>query len=127
MAKQVAIVTLLFCCSSYALHAEPDNNKSSKRIEVYALSQSYWDTQYGDTLGKITHYLLPNNPAKRETLMQDILRLNPTAFINGDPAKLLSGKRLWLPGYIKQADSIADPTRTTVETYSWGNIKRAKD
>jgi len=132
LAKQVVIMILLFCSSASALHADSgyaraDNNKSSKRIEVYALSQSYWDTQYGDTLSKITHYLLPNNPTKRGALKQDILHLNPTAFINGDPAKLLSGKRLWLPGYVKQADSTADPTRTTVETYSWGNIKRPKN
>jgi hypothetical protein len=54
----------------------------SKRIEVYSLSQNYWDTRYGDTLGDIVHHLLPNNPAKREALKQDIVHLNPQAFIN---------------------------------------------
>ena len=110
------------CNVSYVI-AEPQ----SKRIEVYSLSQNYWDTQYGDTLGDISHHLLPNNPSKRETLRQDILHLNPQAFINGDPARLLADKRLWLPGYMKQADSKADPRTTTVERYSWGNIKRAKN
>ncbi|NOQ88731.1 MAG: hypothetical protein GQ550_07385, partial [Gammaproteobacteria bacterium] len=91
-----------------------------------SLSQHYWDVQYGDTLGGIAHHLLPNNPMKREALQQDILHLNPNAFINAQPEKLLAGRRLWLPGYMKQADSRADPATTIVETYSWGNIKRPK-
>ena len=108
-----------------------DNNPeakltNSKRIEVYSLSQNYWDVQYGDTLGTIAHHLLPNNPLKREALQQDILHLNPDAFTGGQPEKLLAGKRLWLPGYVKQADSRANPATTTVESYSWGNIKRPK-
>jgi Tfp pilus assembly protein FimV len=107
--------------------AATEEASTSKRIEVYSLSQNYWDTQHGDTLGDIVHHLLPNNPSKRAALQQDILHLNPDAFIGGDPGKLLAGKRLWLPGYMKQADSIADPSTTTVETYSWGNIKRQRD
>ncbi|MBT8119182.1 MAG: hypothetical protein KJN89_05640 [Gammaproteobacteria bacterium] len=103
-----------------------DSNPASKRIEVYSLSQNYWDTQYGDTLSGIAQHLLPNNPRKRAALQQDILHLNPDAFVGGDPAMLLAGKRLWLPGYMKQADSSADPSTTIVETYSWGNIKRQR-
>lgn len=101
--------------------------KSSKRIEVYSLSQNYWDTQYGDTLGGIVLHLLPNNPAKHEALKQDIVQLNPQAFIAGDAEKLLANKRLWLPGYMKQADSRIDPATTIVERYSWGNIKRPRE
>ncbi len=118
------IFVLLLCTVSASLHA---GQTKSKRIEVYSLSQNYWDVQYGDTLSSIAHHLLPNNPAKRETLQQDILHLNPNAFIAGQPEKLLAGRRLWLPGYMKQADSKVDPTTTTVETYSWGNIKRPKN
>ena len=99
---------------------------NSKRIEVYSLSQNYWDIQYGDTLGEIVLHLLPHSPAKHETLKQDIAHLNPHAFISGNPEKLLANKRLWLPGYIKQEDSKMNPATMTVETYSWGNIKRPK-
>ena len=127
------LVLTITVCSGLLWHsAVPayDNNSStvteSKRIEVYSLSQNYWDVQYGDTLGSIAHHLLPNNPLKREALQQDILHLNPKAFINGQPEKLLAGKRLWLPGYIKQADSKTNPSTMDVETYSWGNIKRPK-
>jgi len=114
----------LLCSMSTALFAA---QTTSKRIEVYSLSQNYWDVQHGDTLSSIAHHLLPNNPAKREALQQDILHLNPSAFIAGQPEKLLAGKRLWLPGYMKQADSKVDPAATTVEVYSWGNIKRPKN
>lgn len=104
-----------------------DNPAVSKRIEVYALSQNYWDTQFGDTLSEIVAQLLPNNPSKHTALKRDIVNLNPNAFINADPARLLADKRLWLPGYMKQADTRTDPSSTTVESYSWGNIKRAKN
>jgi len=118
----LVFMSLLFN-SGTLLHA---GQQKSKRIEVYSLSQNYWDVRDGDTLSSIAHHLLPNNPAKREALQQDILHLNPHAFSNGLPEKLLAGKRLWLPGYMKQADSKVDPATTTVETYSWGNIKRPK-
>jgi hypothetical protein len=123
----LGIFILCACTSNLSADIYNNNNSGSKRIEVYSLSQNYWDTQSGDTLSDIVHHLLPNNPSKRAALQQDILQLNPSAFIGDDPEKLLAGKRLWLPGYMKQADSIADPATTTVETYSWGNIKRQRD
>ncbi len=125
---------LLYLCgvlfSSYALAYDTSSEtrqSASKRIEVYALSQNYWDTRAGDSLSLIVQHLLPNNPGKRAALMQDILALNPAAFINGDINRMLADTRLWLPGYMKQADSKADPATTIVERYSWGNIKRPRD
>ncbi len=114
----------------YSIAAAYDSNSAaarteSKRIEVYSLSQNYWVAQYGDTLSEIVQQLLPNNPAKHAALQKDIVRLNPDAFINADGAQLIANKRLWLPGYMKQADTRPDPETTIVETYSWGNIKRA--
>ncbi len=117
--------TIVAIADSYNNNPEAKQT-NSKRIEVYSLSQYYWDTQYGDTLGEIALHLLPHNPAKHEALKQDIVHLNPHAFISGNPEKLLAHKRLWLPGYMKQADSKVDPATTTVETYSWGNIKRPR-
>ena len=99
----------------------------SKRVEVYALSQNYWDTQSGDTLGNIVLHLLPNNPSKHTRLKQDIVLLNPHAFIGGNPEHLLADKRLWLPVYMKQADTKTNPATTTVEQFSWGNIKRPRE
>ena len=128
-----AVTAYLFSASlSYSVAATYNNNSASmptesKRIEVYSLSQNYWDTQFGDTLGDIVLHLLPNNPSKHAALEQDIVQLNPHAFIGGDPSQLLANKRLWLPGYMKQADSKINPENTTVESYSWGNIKRQKN
>lgn len=122
------VVALFIALTSFTVHGEYSTERTqSKRIEVYSLSQNYWDVRYGDTLDEIVHHLLPYNPSKHASLQQDIIHLNPKAFISGDPARLLAGKRLWLPGYMKQADSKADPVTTSVETYSWGNIKRPKE
>ena len=121
------IIALLFFCSCFISAHADTGQQQSRRIEVYSLSQNYWDTQSGDTLGAIALQLLPNNPAKHEQLKQDIVQLNPDAFIGGDPDRLLTNKRLWLPGYMKQADTKADPDNTVVERYSWGNIKRPRD
>jgi len=98
----------------------------SKRVEVYSLSQHYWDTKSGETLGEIVRQLLPNNPRMRPELMADIISQNPDAFLNNDPDYLLANRRLWLPNRLAQTDSKADPQRTQVESFSWGNIKRPK-
>ncbi len=124
--RLVTAIFLAISSSSFLAHADTDFPES-KRIEVYSLSQNYWDTQAGDTLGKISRHLLPNNPSKRASLERDIVLLNPHAFINANPEKLLAGKRLWMPGYMKQADSKVNPATTAVERYSWGNIKRPKN
>ena len=126
--KQLVLTILLFCCSgAFALYADSDQNNASKRIEVYALTQNFWDVHINDTLSGIAFQLLPNNPSKQQALQQDILQLNPTAFINGDASRLIAGRRLWLPTYMKQADSKVNPKTTTIESYSWGNIKTQKD
>ena len=125
--KKYAIktLTLLMCCSFMASGVVAEQTQS-KRIEVYSLSQNYWDTHYGDTLGGIVFQLLPNNPSKHEVLKQDIVQLNTHAFIASNPEQLLADKRLWLPSYMKQADSRNNPATTVVEHYSWGNIKRPR-
>lgn len=97
-----------------------------KRIEVYALSQHYWDVRAGESLSEIAAALLPHNPGLQRALMQDILRMNPHAFIAHDPHRVLAGTRLFLPGELSRADSAVDPQHYTVESYSWGNVKRPK-
>lgn len=121
----IKIASLSLCGTCISSYAETGQTIST-RVEVYSLSQNYWDTQYGDTLSEIVLHLLPNNPSKHEVLKQDIVHLNPHAFINGNPAKLMARKRLQLPGYMKQADTRTNPTTTSVERFSWGNIKRPR-
>lgn len=127
------IILGFLMCSTFSPHVNANEaqaeykQQNSIRVEVYSLSQNYWDTQHGDTLGNIVRHLLPNNPARYQTLKQNIVHLNPHAFINGNPELLLADKRLWLPGYMKQADNKVNPTTTEVERYSWGNIKRPRN
>jgi Tfp pilus assembly protein FimV len=121
-ARIACIPALLAACllPCAASHAE------SKRIEVYPLSQHYVDTRAGDTLGEIAARLLPNNPRMQQKLMDDILRLNPDAFIERNPDQLLADTRLWLPNHLSKPDSRVDSSRHTVETFSWGNIKKPR-
>jgi Tfp pilus assembly protein FimV len=111
----IILITLTFCQNSLA---------ESKRVEVYSVSQNYWDTQYGETLGEIALQLLPNNPRMQQRLMQDIVALNPQAFPDSEPNKMQANTRLWLPGQTTQADTAVNKSRTHVESFAWGNIKR---
>jgi len=124
--NKTVFTTLMLIASSQSIVCADTRSSHSTRIEVYSLSQNYWDTQYGDTLSEIVLHLLPNNPAKYEALKKDIVKLNPTAFVAGDAEKLLANKRLWMPGYMKQADTKVNPATTRVESFSWGNIKRPR-
>lgn len=95
----------------------------STRIEVYPLSQNYWDIKTGDTLGDIVNTLLPDNVYLQQQLMRDIIALNPDVFPDGNPHRMLANKRLWLPNAL-QPDNTATPSGYVVETYQWGNIKK---
>ena len=98
----------------------------STRIEVYPLTQHYWDTQPGESLSGIIVQLLPHNPNMQQKLMADIVSQNPDAFQDSDADYMLANVRLWLPNHLTQTDSKVDPEKTRVESFSWGNIKRAK-
>ncbi len=95
----------------------------SKRVYVYPLTQHYWDVQPGETMADIAAALLPESSQHRQRLISEIVRLNPDAFIGGDPGRLLENQRLWLPNIITRPVS----TRTTkIEQFDWGYIKRPK-
>jgi len=96
----------------------------STRIEVYPLSQNYWDIKTGDTLGEIVNTLIPGNPYLQEKLMRDILSLNPQVFPGGNPNHMLAHKRLWLPNAVKQPNDSINASGYTIETYQWGSIKK---
>jgi ABC-type sugar transport system substrate-binding protein len=124
--KSALLLTTVLAALLVATGSMADTASGSKRIEVYSLSMNYWDTKYGESLSGIVQQLLPNNPSKQQALAQDIIQLNPNAFINGDADRMLANHRLKLPGYMTEPDSKVDPKAYTVETFSWGNIKRPK-
>ena len=98
----------------------------SKRIEVYPLSQHYWDTQAGDTLGEIASTLLPANHHLQQHLMREIISLNPEVFPDGEPARMIAGRRLWLPNAIKPPEKQSNTSDYIIESYQWGSIKKRK-
>ena len=111
------LVLAIFCLNGMAW-------ADTKRIEIYPLSQSYWDVKWGDTLGGIVDTLIPHNAYLQRQLMRDIIRLNPEAFPDGKPHRMLSNRRLWLPNAIKPQQDTARASDYRIETYQWGNIKR---
>lgn len=96
----------------------------STRIEVYPLSQNYWDIKTGDTLGEIVDTLIPGNTHLQEKLMRDILSLNPDVFPGGNPSHMLANKRLWLPNAMKQPNDPINSSGHSIETFQWGSIKK---
>jgi Tfp pilus assembly protein FimV len=95
----------------------------SKRIEVYELSQAYWDTQPGETLGEIVQTLMPDNQYLRAKLMREIVQLNPNAFINGDPGRMLANTRLFLPNSTVGTMQKSEEANYSVKQFQWGSIK----
>jgi Tfp pilus assembly protein FimV len=96
----------------------------STRIEVYPLSQNYWDVKPGDTLGEIVDTLIPDNVYLQEKLIRDILSLNPDVFPDGNPHRMLANKRLWLPNALTPPNQATGTSDYIVETYQWGSIRK---
>jgi Tfp pilus assembly protein FimV len=95
----------------------------SKRVHVYPMTQHYWDVQPGETMADIAAMLLPDSGMHRQKLINEIVRLNPDAFINGNPDRLQSNQRLWLPNTVTRPVSTRN---SKIERFDWGYIKRAK-
>ena len=98
----------------------------SKRIEVYSISQSFWDVTPGETLGDIVKQLLPDNPAMRKKLLNQIVELNPDAFSKSNPDNLKANVRLWLPNNAPAMQQVKDKNKYEVKSFSWGQVYKAK-
>lgn len=103
-----------------------DTSSKSKRIEVYTISQSFWDVKKRDTLSEIIKQLLPDNPKMREILSKEIIQLNPDAFINNNPDRLKAHIRLWLPNNSQIIHSKIDSEKYEVRSFSWGQAYKLK-
>lgn len=114
----------LVCTESLA-----DNSRTadiSKRIEVYSISQNYWDVIPGETLGEIVKQLLPDNQAKRDALLQQIVSLNPHAFADNQADKLRANVRLWLPNHSPIIRNSRNTKLYESQSFSWGQTYKAK-
>jgi len=121
--------SLLFLSSYYSVDLFANENMAyndSKRIEVYSVSQNFWDVRPGETLGEIVIKLLPHNAEKRESLSLKILSLNPDAFSHADPDKLRANIRLWLPSSTLGIEHKTHNSQYEVKSFSWGQVYRTK-
>lgn len=98
----------------------------SKRVEVYSISQNYWDVIPGETLGVIVKQLLPDNPGLRNKLLKQIIELNPDAFSQSNPDNLKANVRLWLPNNAPAMRQIKNKKLFTVKSYNWGQVYKPK-
>jgi hypothetical protein len=69
----------------------------SSAAEDYSAEVRYLYVQKGQTLHNIIWRLYPNQPKKWPQLKQDIVQLNPHAFVGNDATKMKAGVRLILP------------------------------
>jgi len=116
--------------SGQVVASEPDTTLTSatlsKRIEVYSISQNFWDVSAGDTLSGIVKQLLPNNSIMGEKLSHEIISLNPHAFSNNQADSLKANVRLWLPNSIMAAKNSPDRNKYNIKSFSWGQINTPK-
>jgi len=122
-----SLACLLLLTLSGATFASTDANNpgstgEAKRIEVYPLSQNFHDVASGETLQQIVLQLLPNRPAQRTRLMQDIVQLNPSAFVQQNPNRLRAGVRLWLPNNPPRPAPQQQTRNRHIESFSWGQL-----
>jgi len=114
----ISLLSVIFCglllTSSFA--------SQSKRVEVYSISQNFWDVTPGETLGDIVKQLLPDNPGLREKLLYQIVELNPDAFSQSNPDNLKANVRLWLPNNAPAMRQIKDKKLFNIKSYSWGQV-----
>ncbi|NOQ88645.1 MAG: hypothetical protein GQ550_06945 [Gammaproteobacteria bacterium] len=65
--------------------------------ETYNADIRYLYVQKGQTLHNIVRRLYPDHRKEWQSLTNEIVRLNPQAFVNNDPTKMKAGMRLELP------------------------------
>lgn len=78
----------MFVCSNAAVAEQ-----SEIRAEI-----RYLNVQPGQTLHNIVRRLYPGQESRWPQIRQEIVRLNPTSFVNADEASMKAGARLTLPG-----------------------------
>ncbi|MBT8134097.1 MAG: FecR domain-containing protein [Gammaproteobacteria bacterium] len=79
--------------------------------EAYNADIRYLHVQKGQTLHNIVSRLYPERVKEWPKLKQDIVRLNPHAFINNDPTRMKAGVRLTLPKRVVVRSTPAQPVK----------------
>ncbi len=122
--KRFAI--LLLSAALISFFCARANAQPSNRVQVYAISQSYWDVAPGETLGEIVKQLLPDNMGLRKALQSKIIELNPNAFSRSNPDNLKANVRLWLPNNAPAMQQVKNKQKYEVKSFSWGQVYKPK-
>jgi len=120
----VFLLSTSYCIELFANDNSPSSG--SKRIQVYSVSQNFWDVKSGETLSGITKQVLPDNPEMRASLSQQIIDLNPVAFISGDANRLIANIRLWLPNGVPVTPEKYKEGNYEIRSFSWGQSYKIK-
>jgi len=83
----------------------------SLATEAYNADIRYLHVQKGQTLHNIVSRLYPERVKEWPKLKQDIVKLNPHAFINNDPTRMKAGVRLTLPKRVVVRSTPATPMK----------------
>jgi hypothetical protein len=87
------------------------NPSISFATEAFNADIRYLHVQKGQTLHNIVSRLYPERVKEWPKLRQDIVRLNPHAFIDNDPTRMKAGVRLELPKRIVVRSTPAQPVK----------------
>lgn len=98
---KILIIICIFCLSLEGVAAE----------DVFDADIRYLHVQKGQTLHNIVRRLYPDRAQEWPKLTKDIVRLNPHAFINGDPTRMKADVRLTLPKKVVVRSETAKPVK----------------
>jgi len=87
------------------------NPSISVATEAYNADIRYLHVQKGQTLHNIVSRLYPERVKEWPKLKQDIVKLNPHAFIDSDPTRMKAGVRLELPKRVVVRSTPAQPVK----------------
>lgn len=101
--KLTKLLIFIFISSLYPAVSAAD--------EIYNADIRYLHVQKGQTLHNIVRRLYPERVKEWPKLTQDIIKLNPEAFVDNDPAKMKAGSRLKLPKRVVVRSMPAQPVK----------------
>jgi hypothetical protein len=101
--KLTKLLIFIFISSLYPAVSAAD--------ELYNADVRYLHVQKGQTLHNIVRRLYPERVKEWPRLTQDIIELNPEAFVDNDPAKMKAGSRLKLPKRVVVRSTPARPVK----------------
>ncbi len=106
-------VALVVACGASLAAAQPAAWVTDP-VARQSIEQGYWIVRPGDGLRAIARRFFPGDRARANALRDELIRLNPQAFLRGDPNAVIVGARIALPpelGAAAAPSRAAEPSR----------------